>query len=585
MLSRSWLRPTLGVIAVVALAWAVLVMLTGGLAIRLGVLRVRSRDPVRALFLAVLFAVPYLRLSWPGQLRRDAAWLQHTARRSAPAAAVVLSLVTLVTGLRYGVFVAAGADPYGYVSQAELWEKGALHVPQPLASVVSWPNAIQTLSPLGYTPAGDRDIVPTYPPGLPLLMVVFRKVFGTSGQYYVVPALGALAVWLTFLLGRALTGRDSVAIASALVMAESPPFLFWLMWPMTDVPVAAAWTLAFLLALSESAAANLACGLTASIAVFIRPNLVPLAAVLVVSLSWRAIRSHGFSPRALLPPLLFCVCLVPGVAFVAALNNDLYGSPFTSGYGNLGNIYSLSNVPRNALQYTQWILQSGCGYVLVGILAAFIFWPRIVRPPHAGPPTRVLAAGLILVVVASYLLWVPFKPEEWRYLRFLLSFWPVSIVLAASLLLHLMTRIRLPAAPTVLLVLAAGISAHGARRADEYGAFSLDESRYVKAGEYIANHTEHDAVVLAMQHSGTVRYYGSRLTVRYDWLDRSSLDSSVRTLTRLGRHSYILLEDWEEPEFRRRFAKDNTLGRLDWTPIAEFPQVRLYDTPSTGGVR
>jgi hypothetical protein len=43
---------------------------------------------------------------------------------------------------------------------------------------------------------------------------------------------------------------------------------------------------------------------------------------------------------------------------------------------------------------------------------------------------------------------------------------------------------------------------------------------------------------------------------------------------------FFVLDDWEEPEFRRRFAELNVLGKLDWPPIARakgINPVAIYD--------
>ncbi len=49
--------------------------------------------------------------------------------------------------------VASGADAYGYISQADLWIKGQLTVPQEWVAPAPWPEAIWTSTPLGYGPA------------------------------------------------------------------------------------------------------------------------------------------------------------------------------------------------------------------------------------------------------------------------------------------------------------------------------------------------------------------------------------------------------------------------------------------------
>jgi hypothetical protein len=91
--------------------------------------------------------------------------------------ALALALLTAVLGLRFGTFAASGADSYGYVSQADLWLRGTPIVDEPLASEAPWRNAVWTLAPLGYRPGDVRGtMVPTYPPGLPLVMAGLKAV-------------------------------------------------------------------------------------------------------------------------------------------------------------------------------------------------------------------------------------------------------------------------------------------------------------------------------------------------------------------------------------------------------------------------
>ena len=96
--------------------------------------------------------------------------------------AIVLAIITLILGIRFGTFVASGADSYGYVSQADLWLRHSLVVDQPLGRDAPWPDATWTLAPLGYRPGDQRGtMVPTYSPGLPMLMAVFKAILQQRG--------------------------------------------------------------------------------------------------------------------------------------------------------------------------------------------------------------------------------------------------------------------------------------------------------------------------------------------------------------------------------------------------------------------
>jgi hypothetical protein len=75
-------------------------------------------------------------------------------------------------------------------------------------------------------------------------------------------------------------------------------------------------------------------------------------------------------------------------------------------------------------------------------------------------------------------------------------------------------------------------------------------------------------VFISMQHSGSIRYYSGRPTLRYDWILRQRLDWLVSELRRLGYHPYIVLDEWEVPDFRAKFRDHSPLGALAWPPMA-----------------
>ena len=60
-----------------------------------------------------------------------------------------------------------------------------------------------------------------------------------------------------------------------------------------------------------------------------------------------------------------------------------------------------------------------------------------------------------------------------------------------------------------------------------------------------------------------MRYYGGRLTLRYDLLNPAWLDRSVEWFASRGIHAYLVLDDWEVVGFRRRFAGQQRLSQVD----------------------
>src|SRR5262245_21793180 len=261
--------------------------------------------------------------------------------------AIALSIVTAFLGIRYGTFAASGADSYGYVSQADLWLQRSLVVEQPLGRDAPWRDAVWTLAPLGYRPGDERGtMVPTYSPGLPMLMAAFKAIGGANAVYYVVPLLGALAVWLTFVLGARLANPAAGALAaSALVV--SPAFLFQLMWPMSDVPVMAWWLLAIVLALGRTPWSAAASGFAASAAILTRPNLVLLGLPVLVL----AMMGHRLPRERIVRGAVCALLMAMGVLAVAAVNQRLYGSALASGYGGIDTIYAAGNLWPNLSHY------------------------------------------------------------------------------------------------------------------------------------------------------------------------------------------------------------------------------------------
>jgi hypothetical protein len=116
------------------------------------------------------------------------------------------------------------------------------------------------------------------------------------------------------------------------------------------------------------------------------------------------------------------------------------------------------------------------------------------------------------------------------------------------------------------------------REARARSVFDLQrlESRYVRAGRYVAQRLPENALIVTSWESGSVRYYSNRKTLVWDALDPAWLDRAIAFSRTRGLEPYLLLERWEEPLFRQRFA-GSPVASLDWPPSAEIAgQVRIY---------
>jgi hypothetical protein len=187
-----------------------------------------------------------------------------------------------------------------------------------------------------------------------------------------------------------------------------------------------------------------------------------------------------------------------------------------------------------------------------------------------------LLAALAAVNVACYLPYLVF--EDWWYLRFLLPAVPLVAILMVATIDACAARVsqqttRIVTA-AVTLAIAVGL-VYEARNRQVFRLAQL-ESRYVRAGGYVARRLPSNALVVTALESGSVRYYSGRPTLVWDALDPAWLDRALVFVREQRYEPFLLFERFEEQPFRERFTS-SALGRLDWPPMAEIAgQVRIY---------
>lgn len=570
-----------------ALLLLIVVLITGGFVLDAGPLHFSAR---RALGPLLLAAAAWIAAALHGRARlaEASSWLSRLLDTHALLVAVVVSAAACGVGIAYGTYSASSADASGYVSQAALLSSARLVDDEPLARQVSWPNATWAFSPLGYRPGPQPgQLVPTYPPGLPLAMAAVGVVAGEeAAPYLVTPLLGALAAFCSYLLGARLHSRTAGVVAAAL-FATSPIVLFQIVQPMSDVPVTAWWALATVLALMPASGAVFAAGAATGLALLTRPNLLPIAIpVALVSAGWLAAShpasgSPGTSVR-LRRLGLFALGAAPAIGVLLLVQWRLYGTPFTSGYGSLGELFAAASVWPNARAYALRLIAGEAPALLLGGVSLGVLLLSRAKSPTSNPrgigPLTRLWLALVTAVLICYLPYAEFA--EWSYLRFFLPAFPVTFVLIAALLTNALSRLPEAARGVAMLVLVVTACSANVMVASREQAFNLQryEARYRTAGRYLDQALPRDAVVLAVQHSGSARYYLKVPIVRWDLLG-VDLESALGTLRTLGRHPVFLVEDWEAADLRARFPASPT-GRLDWQPRADIGDdihVLLFD--------
>jgi hypothetical protein len=414
------------------------------------------------------------------------------------------------------------------VSASQLLRSGRLVHPEPIAEWLSNTNRLALASPLGWAPAADASgSVPTYPLGLPFVMALFTVVGGANAVFFVAPVLALATLLVVHRFARDTFDRDSALMAVALV-ACNPVFVAYAKQPMSDVPATLWVSLATLMSLGTSRSSSVLAGLAAGAAVITRPALVIASAMIAVR-----------------RPIALAVLAVM-VAIQLLLNWMLFGSPFSTGYGESGVLFSASHVSTNAGIFARhtWVT---LGPILLGGL---IIGMTITRRDVLWRVLSISAAVMI-----PYLFYLPF--DHWETLRYLLPATVLWLVIAAAGLMWIAKQPRNPhvgRAVAVALVAAIALRSEALLRQSSVWDIQSVEARYPLAGQWLNVNTPPQSVALANQHSGSLRWYGNRPTLRWDLLAPAALAPTVRELEAKGATVYVALEGDEVAMFDSRFA-------------------------------
>ena len=551
---------------------------TGGVVATVLGVRVSSRSPATAFALSLVFA-----LAWAVTARRIGAltsdlavadqWIANNSARLVIAMAILAAVVTAVFHSRSVI----GADASGYLSYTALLLDGGLVRPEPLESIATWLDGAATLAPLGWRAALEPGMqVPTYAIGLPLLLAPLHALGGAAAASFVVPITLAIAIVAAGMLARRVAGA-AAAIIAAVWLATSPVALIEAMQVMSDVPVTAAWLVCWRLVFT---ARPLAAGVAAAVAVLIRPNLAPLAIVPVLYVTFgngradqllqglgaqeaRA-REVGWVSR-IGRGIQFSLPVALAGAIVAYLQWRYFGSPFRSGYGTAEEIYAVANIGANASLYARWLLATHGPWLFGAPLALCVPASRAARDGRRDVGWLLAFAAL---VIAAYLIYAVF--ETWTYLRFLLPAMAVAMIAVSALVSVGLSRTPVAIRITVLALAVLALVSFNVASARELGVFRMAD-RQVRArtvGERLATLLPADAVIVSGEQSGAMRYYTGRSIVRWDLMDAAAMPEALAVLRLHRREVWVVLDDWEEEPFRRKFP-DLAAVSIDARPAIE----------------
>lgn len=216
---------------------------------------------------------------------------------------------------------------------------------------------------------------------------------------------------------------------------------------------------------------------------------------------------------------------------------------------------------------------------VLGLCAAIVplrgLWPR-----GANATARGASAAIVVLVLGLYSLYLVY--EEWWFLRFLLPVFPFVGLGMMAIVLTIARRVPALVALTavgVMLTFVGVFNIRAAARLDVLGSWKA-ERRYPDVAARVREVIDPNSVVLAMIHSGSLRYYAGVPTLRSDSIDPDWLDRAVAWLASRGVRSYALLEAWEVSEFLERFKGQQIAANLDRHAVWLYRGARtigLYD--------
>ena len=466
--------------------------------------------------------------------------------------------------------VPGGSDNSGYFNEARLFSQGRIHAPMRTLAGVPPGAATQYLYvPFGFKPSprGGASMVPTYPPGLPLLLVPAALVAGWDHAGDLILIIHSLAgIALVFALGRACGLPESWSLAGAAVLAASPLYLFTSLQALSDVP-ATAWAAAAVVAAMrgrDGAWWALASGACISVGFLVRPTNLLMAVPVALAV--------GMSPRRL---ALVALGSLPGVATWMAINHAAYGNALQTGYGAIGAEFH-SGLVAGTLRYCAWWLPRLLSPVVV--LA-----PLILAFPGLWRRVAAVLAAWAACLVAFY---APYRwtHEQWWFLRFLLPAAPALIVAGLLAARHLLERAagRWPGLarrllPALVLAVALGVELDQTSPLREARAVGHGELKYGRVSRWLKGHVPANSAIVVSQASGALYYFTDYTLLRYDQMGPAVSGEVLASLKSEGRPLYAVLFPFEV----------DALSRLPgrWTRVGSVNDVGIWrcDTSRPAG--
>jgi hypothetical protein len=190
----------------------------------------------------------------------------------------------------------------------------------------------------------------------------------------------------------------------------------------------------------------------------------------------------------------------------------------------------------------------------------------------------VLLWGFAVFVVIAYLPYVYFQDWEWAYTRFLLPALPAMWLLITVPAIDLMQRPRREVAFILLPLVLLCVAGFSLSVATKRFAFELRdaERKYPLVSDYLQQRLPANAVILSMQHSGSIWYYTDRPIVRWDNVDPQRLDAVLAWLAANGYAPAVVGDREEIDRFKERFGPEGRRVVERATLRAQYGDAVIY---------
>ncbi|HWB60853.1 MAG TPA: hypothetical protein VG733_15255, partial [Chthoniobacteraceae bacterium] len=262
--------------------------------------------------------------------------------------ALLLAAYAVVLAMNMEAY-AAGPDPSGYLNSARLLAIGKIRTEQrtvPGVDVKGLPP--MAFVPYAFRPVGEKQMIPTYPIGLPLAVIAAAHVTGWNlAPHATMLAMALLGILATAWLGCVLGLPGKWAWFGAILLGTSPLYLTMSLVLMSDVPALVCLTCA-IAAAWKSRECGLKWAFVAGVAVacgvFVRPTnaLAIFPAAMCMGISWRR---WG----------MFCLGGLPGAVLWCLYNRAANGHFFETGYGQVAEPIAAQWIPGGWLFYIRWL--------------------------------------------------------------------------------------------------------------------------------------------------------------------------------------------------------------------------------------